>query len=406
MRRRKIELPTLENVIRLFSLRLKDFSGESKRSYQKAFSSFQIFIISRYSLSQSLDSLVVENWLMENLLNKLSMKTVSFYLDKISSLYSAVAHNLIGGKTDMFKEIKIKLRHFDASHIQLIKINRIIEKISSKAIRSRNQGKRSLLIDEIIRFSKYPDSPAKPAIKYIWGAFALKAGVKGEVISAVIGPVARKLKFPDICDNVPVDFSLKIEAGKMVINSIYGEELQWFAMRLRPKVKFEDLIDRFARLDKEVGMPEIFYPSEEIAKRVGRKVVWKGKPIIRDIVFFKKRKSEIYPLFCKIFDLAWCYRTPGSVPGNYASIPAKAMEDFKKAIGILIPQFDLTPSGEMDLKPGDEIIFINSENREEHARILKKPSFDELGNKIYRVTLLNSNGRWDIGVDARLIKKA
>ena len=110
-------------------------------------------------------------------------------------------------------------------------------------------------------------------------------------------------------------------------------------------------------------------------------------------------------LFTNLYDLAWCYRNPGGNPGSYASIPDKAMEDFKKAIGFLNPDMEITPSGELSLKPGDEIIFINSHNMEEHARILKKPTLDEFGHKIYRVTLLNSNGRWDIGVDARLIRK-
>ena len=152
-------------------------------------------------------------------------------------------------------------------------------------------------------------------------------------------------------------------------------------------------------------MPELFYPCEEIANRVGHKVLWKEKPIIRDVVFFKKRKSEIYEMFTKLYDLAWCYRKPGGGIGNYATIPAKAMEDFKRALGMLTPDLEITPAGEMHHKPGDIVVFVNGNNIEEYGRILKKPSIDTDGNKIYRVTLLNSNGHWDIGVDARLLRK-
>lgn len=360
MKKTKIA-PTLENVLLLFSKRLGDFSGESRRSYQKAYSSFQLYVISHYPLSSPFESSVIENWLIDNLLQRLSRKTVAFYLDKLSSLYTKIGYKLEGGPLPIFKEIKKKLR----------------------------------------------DLPAlNPVNENTWAMKALKAGIPAEKVRGVLKDQNSGMQVLELCDRADVSESEKEEILKIVEKSLQGEESQWFAMRLRPKVNFDLLMNRFGKIQNETRIPELFYPSEEIARMVGRKIVWKGKPVIRDVVFFKTKKSEIYHLFTKIYDLAWCYRNPGGGFGNYAVIPSKAMDDFKNALGILSPDFEVLPAGEMKLKRGDEVIIVNGEYAQERAKILKESPESNDGNKIFRVTLLNSNGHWDIGIDARLLKKA
>ena len=108
--KRNQEDATLVNVLRLFSKRLDEFSGESKRSYQKAYTSFQLYVVGNYPLNKIIDASIVENWLIDNLLQDLSWKTVSFYLEKISSLYTRISPNLIGGRSLVFKDIKKKLK--------------------------------------------------------------------------------------------------------------------------------------------------------------------------------------------------------------------------------------------------------------------------------------------------------
>lgn len=403
--KKKKDPPSVGNTLRLFSKRLDSFKGESRRSYQKAFSSLQLYLIRNYNHLDNFDEAVVENWILSNLIQGLSLKTVSFYLDKIAGLYSAVAHKFIGGKTSLFKIIKQKLKKSPPRPSISI-----IEAYTSELKQLRNfdfkKNPCHILITTLTDYNNYSYYASyKESVRFLWGCLALKSGIRPGVIKTMVTPVPEKLKFLDFTEAVPLLPQQRKDFFFKGISALQDGGPQWFAMRLRPKVKYDDLLERLSKCPATMNRPELFYPSEEIAKRIGRKMVWKGKPVIHDVVFFKYLKCEIYPLFTQIYDLAWCYRTPGSTPGNYASIPDKAMDNFKNSLGLLTSDCELTPIGEMDLKPGDEIVILDDAYMAEHGEILKKASVDAWGNKIYRVSLLSGNSRWDIGVDARLLKK-
>lgn len=389
---------TLETVLKLLSKRLEDFSGESHRSYQKAYSSFQIYLISHYDMSEILTKNVVINWIIDIVSRGLTPKTVTFYIEKIASLYGAVAHKFEGGRLPIFKEIKKSLKEYDPNVNYSAMLNQRV-----------NQLDKSQKIS-LLKFYKSEDLPSllktDDHVRTLWAMIALKSSVKADVIKACLGEVPSNLKYLNLCPDRDISDREKMEACKGVEEFLGGEPIRWFAMRLRPRVKFEQILSRFSAINDIIKMPELFYPCDEIAKKVGRKVVWKGKPLIHDIVFFRNRKSEIYRMFTHLYDLAWCYRLPGGGAGQYATIPDQAMEEFKKSIGFLTPDYEILPAGEMELNPGDEVIIVNGKTTEERGRILKKPSFDADGNKIYRVSLLNGHSHWDIGIDARLLKKA
>lgn len=403
--KRKKTYPSLRNVLGLFSRQLAKYKAPSKASYRKAFSSFQIFSISHFNLNDTFSESMIKNWLLYNLLHGLSLSTNTFYLDKISSIYSAVASKLEGGKEISFRNLKQSLKSLDLSSFVPADINKAAVDFKHKWRASLQENETGGVVDDILNIPDRDRDSISESQAFIWGALALSANVAGEIVRSFIPTLPPSLKVLELFEPADITETLKSEIKAIIEKSLYGEEPRWFAMRLRPKVKFDDLVGRLALFENEADVPELFYPSEEIAKRIGRKVVWKGKPVIRDVVFFKKRKSEIYPMFTSLYDLAWCYRTPGGKAGDYAAIPAKAMENFKKSLGILTPDCEIAPIGGLDLKPGDKVVIIDGEYVDEYAEILKKPVKDSYGNKIYRVSLLHSSGRWDIGIDARFIKK-
>lgn len=146
-----------------------------------------------------------------------------------------------------------------------------------------------------------------------------------------------------------------------VVASIFIENpLRWYAMKLRPYVKFDELADRFKvlRTDAILKTPDIFYPYEEIAKKIGKKLVFDKKPIIRDIVFFRSRVTDIYPMFTKIGDLAWCYTTQGKSGKTYAAIPNSSFMVFQKTIGYFTPDYKVAPIGALAPVPGEKIVVI------------------------------------------------
>ena len=351
-----------------------------------------------------LDLPVLVNWIVENIMQGLSQKTVAFYLDKISSLYSGVAPKLVDGKSPMFKEAKLKLKSIESENTFQI-TSQHTEFIKKLWRENRGAEKEQGLLKSIIHYPTSDDKDLDERVALLWASLALKAGIKADLIRSIVDEVPTELPILKILTPREISLEERERTQEKVADSLRGEEPKWFAMRLRPRVKFENLLDRFALLEKEIEMPELFYPNEEIAKRVGRKVVWKGRPVIRDVVFFKKRKSEIFAMFTHLYDLAWCYRNPGNKGANYASIPTAAMENFRNSLGVISPDFEIAAAGEMELNPGDEVVIVNGEYMDHRAKISRKATVDEDGNKIFRITLLNSNGHWDIGIDARLLKK-
>lgn len=391
--------PTVDNIIKLFKKRLADFSGESHRSYQKAFSSFQYYAISNSLLSQSLSHEIIEDWIIENRVEGLTEKTTSFYLDKISSLYSAVSVKLEGGKTRIFKEIKIKLKQDSYSK----NYSKLIEECKKEIYSQKNLS----VLHEFLKGKNKNLEEAADQVRFQWGALALSCGIRAGLVASMLKIIPEQLNILSICHLTELDEKKRNDLFQIVESVLKGDNRQWFAMRLRPGVKFEDLLLRLSRLPQSIKMPEIFYPCEDIARRVGRRIIWKGRPVIRDVVFFKYLITDIYALFHNLYDLAWCYRNPGSGVCSYAVIPNKAMEEFRKAIGILGPGYEIAEAGTMDLRPGDEVIIVNGEYADQRARILKEdPDNLENENLVYRVILLDQYGHWNVGIDARLLKKS
>lgn len=405
-KKNKLLEPSLQNLLQLFSKKIEEYSGESKRSYKKAFSSFQIFVIGHYNLSHPLEPSVIGNWVVYNLIQGLSSKTVTFYLEKIASLYSSIGHLFIGGKTTVFKDIKAKLKGISGTS----EISSLTRKYAKKLRMLRlkcDVGERdSAIIDAIKYFSPRHPSYTKEGINFLWAALALETGILPSTVSSMLATVPRRLEILYLCKSgEEIDPETLEGVRRKMADSLCSEEKKWYAMRLRRKVNFEMMLQRFSEISDKVEIPEIYYPCEEIAKKVGRKLVWTGRPLIREVIFFKSHKSRIYPLFTHIHDMAWCYTHPGVGKANYAAIPTKVMEDFRNALGVLGPGFDVAPAGEMELLPGEEVVILSGDFANSRAQIVESMEDSESGSKVYRVTLLNSSSRWDIGIDARLLKK-
>ena len=396
---------TIKNIINLAEKRLDDFKGESRRSYQKALQSFRYFVAGKCSPNDILSLDIIENWIIENRIQGLSEKTMSFYVDKLASLYGNISSKLEGGKTSIFKDLKLKLRSgdFSANYNQLIEES--CKKISELTKKPESETYSLIsLLKEACEDGSLERLDDKSRLDFI--CQALRCGVKPDALKSLFRGEPLPIDLLDLCPSRELTEDEKKNIFNTVKRSLLGNELQWFAMRLRPGIRYEDLLRRFSQINKTIKMPELFYPCQEIAMRVGRRIVWKGRPFIPDVVFFRYKISEIYLLFNQIYDLAWCYRNPGEGYGTYAVIPSKSMEVFRKAIGILGPGYEVAPAGELELNPGDEVMIVTGDYADKYATVLKaQPPSEKQEGIIYRVSLKDTSGHWDIGIDARLLKK-
>lgn len=243
-------------------------------------------------------------------------------------------------------------------------------------------------------------------IKSLWAFTALKSGATASDVVSVLGEAPAGMPILSICKPNAVGESMKKALYEMVAEAICRETTHWYAMRLRPRVGFDDVLKRFSSKATDLKKPEMFYPCREIARRIGKKLVWQEKPIISDVVFFKSRPSEIYPMFMQLWDLAWCYRTDRERRGSYAIIPDAAMQLFQETIGKFTPEYEVAPMGQLILRPDDRVVVIGGDYAGLTGKILEtdKNGHDE-GNTVYRIMLLGANGgKWNVGIDARLIR--
>ena len=119
----------------------------------------------------------------------------------------------------------------------------------------------------------------------LWAHAALKCGYTPQAITGCLGfrPTANPVFA--LCPMQPIPDSDAMEMRATVARVITDDPLQWFVMRLRPASGFSSLLQRLASIPSGNHAPTLFYPCEEIATRIGRRLVWRDRPVIPDIVF-------------------------------------------------------------------------------------------------------------------------
>lgn len=203
----------------------------------------------------------------------------------------------------------------------------------------------------------------------------------------------------------PLHSPLSTNPSLSTLEEIFGGDApQWFAMKLRSHVTFDAIERRLAMLASEVVHPEFYYPADEIATRIGKKLIFKQRPFIRDIIFFRSRIIDIPTLFHHIGDLAWCYtRRRNGISTGYAPISSTAMARFQRTIGQFTPDIEIAPAGELQLRPGDKIRVLGGLFAGLEGELI---DIEDSGT-IYRVNLLGDTQaiEWRLS-DPRLLAPA
>ena len=247
---------------------------------------------------------------------------------------------------------------------------------------------------------------------------ALRAGLSPEDAAALAGgatPGVTVLSlFPT--DNRGAD---EVSVSRMA-DVLLSNPLRWYALRLRPYVSYTELTERLSSLQKEKTLiaPELFYPHDEIARRVGKKIEFESKPVIRDVVFFKSRATDILPMLAKIGDLAWCYKNEGRRGSTYAAIPTTSFRHFQETIGKFTPDYEVAPIGTLPHIPGEKIEIIAGPFAGREARYIglaKESTTSKIQNSdsgsneegpipssiLFRCALIGDNGiEWRINLPA------
>lgn len=250
-----------------------------------------------------------------------------------------------------------------------------------------------------------------------WAYAALRCGATPRETVAALGATPASMPVLELIGNIgeiggigvigegAIGEERKGELRRSVARMVSVNPCGWFAMRLRPRVRFDEIRDRLDQLEKEVRKPELFYPCEEIAKRTGKKLVFRQRPVISDVVFFRSRVTDILPLFARIGDLAWCYTTNGRPGAPYAMIPQATFNRFQTAIGQFTPDYEVAPVGGLTPGEGDRVEVIGGLFNGQELD-LKKVDSRDAAHSIYRLHFDSANGiEWRVSLDNRQLRR-
>lgn len=263
--------------------------------------------------------------------------------------------------------------------------------------------------EKIIALLKYRGLPAtadaQDSLRSLWLQTALKVGIRASAAVSVLRETPKGLPIISVASNIYIDDECRENILNTVTKILVENPVQWHIMRLRHGVKYESLKDRLGLLNDNHKAPDTFYPSEEIAKRIGKKMVYRNKPLIPGIVFVRTRPTDINRIMRIAGDIAWCMRDTSRADHSYAVVPQKSMETFQQVIGQFTPDYKLYPLGTLLLKPQDRVIIIGGDYSGTEAIVEKSPK-DTTGDIIYQIRFIDDTGfEWHIPKDQRLLKK-
>lgn len=266
--------------------------------------------------------------------------------------------------------------------------------------------KANQMLSEVLSSNDIPKSGSvRETIINLWANIALVNGISVSEIISCLGERPKADPIFTLGERLTISDNDRQTIISKVAKTVMINPQQWFVMRLRPNIKYKQLEDRLSLLDDKFSKIQLFYPCEEIKKRVRRKLVSQQKPVIPDIVFFKAKENEVNPLFHRIGDIAWCYADNSRPNFKYAIIPRKAMERFQRAIGKFTPDYEVGPIGSITPHEGDRIEIIGGLFSGNEGVIDKIETNSDSGNVIYRVTFPDQQGiEWRVSVDSRLVK--
>ncbi len=260
----------------------------------------------------------------------------------------------------------------------------------------------SLLNTVGIRHSRVPDS----ILVDMWCDIAMDCGFSAAEIAGCIAGMRVSNALTFCVQPSPVSDARKAEIRAQVTEVLTDNPVRWYAMHLRRHIEFKELTDRL--MEKDITLDEIFYPMEEIFRKVGKKKVFESRPVISWLIFYRARITQLNKMFHEIGDLAWGYRYLKDVRSPYAVISDREVRDYQQAIGTLSPSTRMLGEEEVTFNKGDYLVLLGGPMNGRHGIFIaeKKERGDTSGRVVFRISLAGgNNASWEVNWDPRLVKK-
>lgn len=188
----------------------------------------------------------------------------------------------------------------------------------------------------------------------LWIEIGLELGISSEVILSALSkvPDGSSLRCVEVGDAVGGD---RVDgAVAKIAESIKDCSESWYAMRLRPDASY----DRVASvLKREFGADAsaLYYPCEEIVRRVGKKLTVRTRSVIRNVVFFRASHDSLPVMARSLAEMAWIYRTGRSADSGYAVVPEYELYKFRAAVSRFTDDMDFMPADRAEWRKGRDV---------------------------------------------------
>lgn len=455
-------------LIRFFQSRLTDLSAETSRKYARVISDLDIFLTGHHLQLSDISEALVTDWAFDLLRGGLALSTVVRHLNILNSLLSSASKKDFIVPTDAPRAVARKLeKHLiklptllnEERFSECIAMLRVALKRTALSAGSSHQGEsvsEEEICEEILLFSilngalpvkevimlkkkttedfsevsrrivEMNTDPRRAFVFNLRQSFNTLRQLMGKVSDALKSRFGRFLS-PDVpfdADELArsvwvacavrggatysealglIASAPRSEAWIKTVNSLLTHEMpRWYAMHMRKGVSYADIL-------KEIGesvrpVPELFYPSETIRKRVGGRMVMADKPFISSTLFFRTFPDRIVPMFSRIGDKAWCYRVSRESGAPYAVISGADMRRFQAVIGVFTPDTEVHPIGELIPRPGEPVMVIKAGYGNRQGEI-EEVIGEGSGSMIFRVRLSTDQGyEWRLDLTPQQIQ--
>lgn len=376
--------------------------------------STDVFARIRSQLKESGDTLW-KSWLKENDFERL--RSITRAGQRLTDVRKLVLYSLTRDCMPLAEAARVKIDDMPDAELELLGISRSQFSGNRKYVFSldltgltpaqlaRTVNSTVLALLEQCNISHTPS--ADDTLRSYRAYAALRMGVAPHTVRSLFKVVPSGFPILSICQDSDISEESRRQISGSISEMFIVNPPKWYVMRLRPRVRFDELEKKLDGLRGELPAPELFYPCEEIYRRTGKKNAVVQKPVIPDIVFFKSRETDLYPMFLKIGDIAWAYKTDGRGGNRYAAIPKRAFERFQETIGQFTPDYEVATIGELTPRVGDEIVVIGGLFQSQEGILTEIEGEDGNGNRIYRIEITppNAGQVWKIGIDARIVRK-
>ncbi len=241
------------------------------------------------------------------------------------------------------------------------------------------------IINALFRRARLPQADNSfDTVESLWAYAALRTGLPASAIVSHLGhaplglPILKLSAISSYCEadtalaNTALRADTVVESFSEVGKIFLDNPPCWYAMSLRPGVRFTQVCRRLQLLGDRVPDIQLFYPCEEIARSIGKKIVTRQRPFIHSAVFFRAKLTDIGRIFSKIGDLAWCYRQNSRPGAPYAHISERQFQLFQQTIARFTPDYEVASIGELELKEGDRVEILGGLFQGQQATVVEE----------------------------------